>query len=257
MAPAERTPGVIGRPLIRVDETTSTMDLAAALARHGATHGTAVLAGHQATGRGRSGRIWSAPPGSSLLLSFIADTTRDRASLGLFSLLLGLAVAETVDEFLDERTSIKWPNDVLVDGRKIAGILVVNKVIPGRPGSCLIAGIGLNVNIRHPALPEGATSIEERSGAAQRLDDVLAVLFENLTATVNLFEGNDVAELRERLDRRLACRGEPVQIVDGARVLEGILCGIAPDGALILDGANGERVSVVAGDVTRGPRQAG
>jgi BirA family transcriptional regulator, biotin operon repressor / biotin---[acetyl-CoA-carboxylase] ligase len=247
----------IGRPLIRVAETTSTMDLAMQFALRGASSGTVVLAGHQTSGRGRSGRAWDAPPWSSLLLSIISHSARDPRSLGLLSLLLGVAVADTVHAMTGQAPSIKWPNDVLVNGRKIAGILVLNKALPGLNGPCLITGIGLNVNTSASDLPETGTSLAIETGHAPGLDDVLGILLANLSEIVDRFERDDTAQLMARVNHLLAYRGELVFVEDGARVLEGRIQGVDFLGALILETTAGETLRVVAGELTRGPRQVG
>lgn len=229
------------------------MELAGELARLGAPAGTAVLAGYQTSGRGRTGRSWSAPPGSSILMSFIASPTRSRDELGMLSLLFGLAVAETVEAFGVGPTSIKWPNDVLVGGRKISGILVSTREFPGVTQPSVVAGIGLNVNVEASDLPELATSMAIDSGPHD-LDAVLVELCDRLTSTLRLFDRGAEHQQRESLDARLAYRGELVTVEDGPRIATGRIQGLAGNGALILVSATGEEVHVVAGDVTRGPR---
>ncbi len=227
------------------------------LALRGAASGTAVLAGHQTSGRGRSGRSWDAPPWSSLLLSFITHSARDPQSLGALSLLLGVAVADTVKNITGQAPSIKWPNDVLVNGRKVAGVLVLNKAIAGLAGPCLITGIGLNVNTTASDLPETGTSLAIESGKEPSLDDVLGILLGNLSEIVNRFEQNKTAPLIARVNELLAFRGDIVFVEDGARVLEGRVQGVDSLGALILETAAGDTLRVVAGELTRGPRQLG
>ena len=250
------TEAIVGRPLIRIRETTSTMELAGELAQLSATAGTAVLAGHQTSGRGRTGHAWTAPPGSSILMSFIAYPTRPRAELGMLSLLFGLTVAETVETCGVGPAAIKWPNDVLVDGRKIAGILVATRESPGVKNLSVIAGIGLNVNIEASDLPELATSMTIESGP-QTMDAVFLELCDRLTTTLRQFDRGPEYELRDRLDSRLAYRGECVTVEDGPRKVSGRIQGLAGNGALILVSATGEEVHIVAGDVTRGPRPIG
>ncbi len=244
---------IVGRPLIRVDEVTSTMDLAVRLATSGATSGTTVLAGHQTAGRGRAGRRWETVPRSSILMSFVAHTQRPHNVLGALSLLLGLAVADTVDTFTGEMAMIKWPNDVLVEGRKIAGILVVTKASPGERTLCLICGIGLNVNDGPSRLPDTATSLAIASGKTHALDDVLSALLDNLTNTMNRFEARDTDESWRHVEARLAFRGEMVRVEDGHRTHQGILRGVSSAGLLELDLSSGEKVTLAAGDLTRGP----
>ena len=247
----------VGRPLIRVAETSSTMDLASSLAASGAPSGTAVLAGHQTEGRGRSGRTWNAEPWSSILLSFIVRTRHDLLAIGALSPLIGLAVAETVEECSNHPALVKWPNDVLVGERKIAGILIVTRSQPhaGATTPCLIAGIGLNVNLSRDHLPDTATSLAHETGQSQVPGDVLDVLFGKLSDTVTRFETGDTGNLWNRLESRIACQDEWVRIEDGPRVLQGYLRGIARDGSLRIDPGTGDEIQVVAGDLTRGPRR--
>lgn len=247
---------VVGRPLIRIRETASTMELAGELVRLGAPAGTTVLAGYQLSGRGRTGRSWSAAPGTSILMSFIARPARPRDELGGLSLLFGLAIAETVETFVAGPAAIKWPNDVLVNGRKIAGILVTTRMDPGSRKASVIVGIGLNVNIGVDDLPEFATSVMIESRSTD-LDAVFTVLCGHLTSTLRRFDRGDDEELRARLDARLAWRGELVKVEDGPRMVVGRIRGIAANGALILETGAGDVVHVVAGDLTRGPRPTG
>lgn len=244
---------IVGRPLIRVTGTGSTMDLARRLSALGASAGTAVLAGHQTAGRGRAGRTWATAPGSAILMSFVAQTRRQHQDLGALSLLLGLAVAETVDGFTGQEASIKWPNDVLVEGRKIAGLLVTSQALPDRDGLCLIVGIGLNVAGAAAQLPGTATSLAMCSASSPALDDVLPVLLGHLTGVMERFEQADTSGLWRRVEARLAFREELVRVADGPRTHEGILRGVSSAGLLELELLSGDLVGVASGDLTRGP----
>ena len=244
---------IVGRPLIRLTETGSTMDLASRLADAGATSGTTVLAGHQTAGRGRAGRVWTTAPDTSILMSFVAHTRRPRHELGALSLLLGLAVSQTVDHRTGATSAIKWPNDVLVGGRKIAGILVLSKALHHRDVLCLIAGIGLNVYDPSSQLPDTATSITTMAATPPSFDVVLSTLLRNLTVVVDRFETGDTGELWREIGDRLAYRGEMVRLEDGPRTCEGIMKGVSRAGLLELQLPSGEIISVAAGDLTRGP----
>ena len=125
----------LGRPRLHLRETTSTNDRARALAAAGAPHGTLVTAAAQTAGRGRQGRTWSAPPGRALLLSLVLRSP-DR--------MLPLAAAVAVADAAGPDAAIKWPNDVLLDGRKVAGILAEARPQDG----WAVLGIGLNVAVR-------------------------------------------------------------------------------------------------------------
>jgi BirA family transcriptional regulator, biotin operon repressor / biotin---[acetyl-CoA-carboxylase] ligase len=150
----------LGRPRLHLRETTSTNDRARALAVAGAPHGTLVTAGVQTAGRGRQGRTWTAPPGSSLLLSLVL-----REVDPLLSLRAGLAVADLAGA----AARVKWPNDVLLDGRKVAGILA-----EGRPQEgWAVLGIGVNAAVEPDELVAGAGTLGRARG---ELDAVLEEL---------------------------------------------------------------------------------
>ena len=150
----------LGRPRLHLRETPSTNDRARALAVAGAPHGTLVTAGVQTAGRGRQGRTWTAPPGSSLLLSLVL-----REVDPLLSLRAGLAVADLAGA----AARVKWPNDVLLDGRKVAGILA-----EGRPQEgWAVLGIGVNAAVEPDELVAGAGTLGRARG---ELDAVLEEL---------------------------------------------------------------------------------
>ena len=131
---------MIGRPRLHLRSTSSTNDRARELAAAGAPHGTLVTAGMQTAGRGRQGRTWTAPPGTALLASLVL-----RASDGLLPLRAGLAVADVAGD----EARVKWPNDVLVAGRKVAGILAEARPQEG----WTVLGIGVNAALKIDDLP--------------------------------------------------------------------------------------------------------
>ena len=245
---------MIGRPLVRLDTVTSTMDVARNLLNNGATPGTAVLAGFQSAGRGRSNRSWETPPWSAILCSFITASQRPPAELGVLSLLWGWAVAETVESFTDRPAQIKWPNDVLVDNRKICGILTTSTTRP--EGARQVTGIGVNVSSTANDLPPTAISIALVARTAPVLDDVQTVLLSNLNRALVLADDRSTDHLASLVQPRLAFLGEEVLVQDGDRTVSGTLSGLDPDGALRLALADCATVRIVAGNLTRGPRPA-
>ena len=153
--------GVLGGPLVHLGEIGSTNDYARELALAGAVHGTVVLAESQTAGRGRQGRSWIAPPGSALTLSALLRLDRDR--LALLPLAAAVATCEACEAVCEVEARIKWPNDVWLDGRKAAGILIEARPQEG----WAVVGIGLNVNTaqQFPAELEGiATSLRIACG---------------------------------------------------------------------------------------------
>jgi BirA family biotin operon repressor/biotin-[acetyl-CoA-carboxylase] ligase len=216
----------LGRPRFHLRETTSTNDRARELAARGAPHGAIVTAGVQTAGRGRQGRTWTAPPGTALLVSIVL-----RDAPGLLPLRAGLAVAD----LSGPPARVKWPNDVLVEGRKVAGLLA-----EGRPAEgWTVLGIGVNAALDVSALPP-----ELRAGAASLGRAPEAVLTELLGALETWIAAPEDAVV-DALRARDALLDRPVRWADG----EGIGAGIDADGALLVRRADGSTARLDAGEV--------
>jgi BirA family biotin operon repressor/biotin-[acetyl-CoA-carboxylase] ligase len=163
--------------------TTSTMDVATKLAAEGARHGVVVVADEQTAGRGRRGTTWQSPPGSGLYLSFIARHAG--SALSLITLAAGVAVRDGVAAATGLSVDVKWPNDLIVGPRKLAGILAEGIAI-GTPAQAVIIGVGINVQpaAYPPEISARAISIEAELGRAvdreQLLSSVLASLWDRL-----------------------------------------------------------------------------
>jgi BirA family transcriptional regulator, biotin operon repressor / biotin---[acetyl-CoA-carboxylase] ligase len=224
----------LGTPRLHLRRTDSTNQRARALAADGAPHGTLVTAAEQTAGRGRQGRTWSAPPGQSLLMSVVV-----RPPPRLLPLIAAVAVAEVAAERVDTgRATIKWPNDVLLDGRKLAGILV-----EGRPQEgWAVVGIGMNVAVHVGDLPE-----ELRETAAslalgnEEVESVLARLLEVLDDRLLDDEPATIAAWRERD----ALRDRKISWADG----EGTARGVDDAGRLVVELPDGARTALDAGEV--------
>jgi BirA family biotin operon repressor/biotin-[acetyl-CoA-carboxylase] ligase len=219
----------LGRPRLHLRETTSTNDRARALAAAGAPQGTLVTAASQTAGRGRQGRTWSAPPGRALLMSVVL---RDPGRM------LPLAAAVAVAETAGPDAAIKWPNDVLLDGRKVAGILAEARPQDG----WAVLGIGLNVAVRPTDLPEELRATAATLGLEPR--DVEGVL-ERLLGALERALALDTPALLDAWRTRDALRGRAVAWAGG----EGIAAGIDGDGRLVVEVAGGGRTALEAGEV--------
>jgi BirA family transcriptional regulator, biotin operon repressor / biotin---[acetyl-CoA-carboxylase] ligase len=219
---------MIGTPRVHLRLTDSTNERAKELAAAGAPHGTLVTADEQSAGRGRQGRAWTAPPRSSVLMSLV--TRR-------FSPTLPLAAAVAICDALPARCEIKWPNDVWLERRKLAGILV-----EGRPQEgWAVLGIGLNVTTESfpPELAEIATSLW-LAGIQTAVEPVLSDLLVSLDEWLEAPAEAVLAAWSERD----ALRGELVRWAGG----EGTAAGIDESGALIVD-TDGGRLTLDAGEV--------
>jgi BirA family transcriptional regulator, biotin operon repressor / biotin---[acetyl-CoA-carboxylase] ligase len=229
MASAGRTASLLGRPRLHLRATTSTNDRARELAQGGAPHGTLVTAGAQSAGRGRQGRTWSAPAGSALLLSLVL-----RDPPALLPLVAGVAVAEVAGA----DACVKWPNDVLVDGRKVAGILA-----EGRPqDGWAVLGIGINVAVRVEDLPPELHATAGTLGLTPAdVEPTLARLLDALQAALALGGGALLARYRERD----ALAGRDVAWSGG----RGRARGIDGEGRLVVELEGGGRTALSAGEV--------
>ena len=222
---------MIGTPRVHHRLTDSTNERAKALAEEGAVHGTLVTADEQETGRGRQGRVWSARPGSSVLMSLILRDLDERHEL------LPLAAAVAVCEAVPVDAAIKWPNDVWVERRKLAGILV-----EGRPQEgWAVLGMGVNVTTHEfpPDLDETATSLH-LAGVSATSESVLGDLLGSLSTWLSAPHDRVLAAWRSRD----ALKGERVRWAGG----EGIAGGIDDSGALQVQTGDGP-VTLEAGEV--------
>ncbi len=228
--------------LVDRDEVTSTNDIAIELAGDGAAAWSVVRARLQTGGRGRRGRMFASPPGNSYT-SFILRprvATRDVPQL---SLVTGVAVAEAIEGVAPESAPVrcKWPNDILINGAKVAGVLVETG------GDAVIAGIGINL-VSHPDLSEVATTDLANEGARSVDRDVLlGALCRRLKAWVSEWEESGFAGVRQAWLARAAGIGARV-VVNGDTAMQGRIAGLAHDGALIVE-SGGRHVRVVSGSM--------
>jgi BirA family biotin operon repressor/biotin-[acetyl-CoA-carboxylase] ligase len=241
-----------GWPRLHLDTVESTMPVLADLARSGARHGTVVTTDFQIAGTGREGRPWIAPPGSSLLMSVLFRTHRPAQEVPVVSLLIAGCVASTLDKFGIDST-IKWPNDVLVEGRKISGILLRSSPSP-RGGIDLVAGIGLNVRREAVTGIPAGTSLEREAGMQIPHGVILDALLSHLGEMATDFEAGPIEERLATIANRLAWSGEPVEVAVGSNLVRGTLEGVRSDGALRIVGSDGARQYVISGELQRGPK---
>ena len=230
---------MIGRPWLHLREVDSTNRRARALAAAGAPHGTLVTAEAQTEGRGRQGRAWVAPAGRALLLSVLVRGLDERHAV--LPLAAAVAVSRSCERAAGVSAQIKWPNDVWIDGRKVAGILV-----EGRPHEgWAVIGVGLNVLTREEEFPAdlrgAATSLAIAGGGsapsvATVRSELVAALADQLAA--------DAATTLAAWRQRDALLGSRVRWAGG----EGIARGVSDAGALVVEAAAG-RQELDAGEV--------
>ncbi|MBW3533845.1 MAG: biotin--[acetyl-CoA-carboxylase] ligase [Gemmatimonadetes bacterium] len=235
-----------GVPRLEVHpELPSTNDRARDLATSGAPPFTVVLADAQTAGRGRHGRPWHSPREGGLWMSVLVRSGEGAAARRLLPLLVGLAAARAVERTAPGvRVGLKWPNDLQVSGRKLAGVLC--EAAPG--GAMVVAGVGVNVR-RDAALPVDvratATSVEREAGAPADRVSLAGALLEELRRLLDTPVLRLEGDLAREVAERDVLRGRRVVLDDGR---SGTSAGIGPDGALILE-REGGRETVVAGSV--------
>ena len=219
-------------PLRVTERTGSTNDDARAAAQHGAEHGACFVTSAQTSGRGRGQNRWHSPPGENVYLSVLLRPQVGSAGMAALTLAVGVAVAALVDAFLIEpRAQIKWPNDVYVDGRKLAGVLVEATLQGDRP-PVIVVGIGLNVltEVFPAELASTATSLA--IAGAERLDpDLVAaeLIVATRRATRRFFDGG-LAGFIDELRRRDFLVGKEVAVDD----VHGMAGGIDGAGRLLV-----------------------
>lgn len=211
------------------ESTASTMDDAAAAAARGAADGYVVLADQQTRGRGAHGREWISPPGSDLYFSVVARPAIEAAATALVTLATGLGVRDAVASLVPSRSVlVKWPNDVWLEGKKCAGVLVESRTVGTRIDSVII-GVGLNVNRMEwpPALAATSLRVQREGQTPFDRAEVLATLLCRIEQWVTRLAHDGPASVVNALRPALALVGERVRWEDG----EGVFDGIDPDGA--------------------------
>lgn len=239
------TPGLPGFfHLTALDVAASTNDVALARAAEGAPEGTLITAVHQTAGRGRRGRTWISPEGN-LYLSMILSPGVDAA--GAVGFAASLAAATAVAHYAPDRdVAVKWPNDVLLDGAKVAGLLI--EAVPGRAG-VVVLGIGINVAHHPTETPYPATSLGAAGDAVPTVEALRDAFCGAFLDIYDALRRDGFAPLRAAWLARASGVGGPITVnLEGARY-DGTFAGLDEAGALVLDqGAMGMR-KITAGDV--------
>ncbi|HUY38397.1 MAG TPA: biotin--[acetyl-CoA-carboxylase] ligase, partial [Candidatus Binataceae bacterium] len=246
-------PGRIGWRIHYFEELDSTQTTARELANEGSAQGTVVIAERQTAGRGRMGRTWHSPAGANLYATFILRPAMPIAEVPRLSLVAGVAAAEALAREAPGLVALKWPNDVWLRGRKVGGIIAEAMTDLHGALEAVLLGIGLNLNLAPEDIPaelrDKATSLRAVLG---RPCDRIAIA-ESLCSFLDYRYMEVVAQgfgaVRPVWEGFSALTGKRVTVVDGERREAGIVRGIDPDGALILD-TGAELRRILAGDVS-------
>lgn len=242
----------MGKKLVYLNETDSTNIQARKLAEAGAPSGTLVVAESQNAGKGRRGRSWSSPPGSSIYMSVLLRPDISPQCASAVTLLAGMATARGIREKTGLPVQIKWPNDLVIDGRKICGILTEMSAEMEQI-HYIVTGIGINVNQQEfpEEISRTATSLYLTSGKAFRRSEIIA-------CTIHWFEryyekfasACDLSALKEEYESMLANMDREVAVLDPAGEYRGICRGIDKDGELLVECRDGSIRRVLSGEVS-------
>lgn len=245
----DRLGAILGRPLSVVALTGSTSDDAKAAAAAGAPHGSTFIADAQTAGRGRGGHIWYSPEGESLYLSIVLRPRVDAQAVAPIALVVGVAVAIAIERRLGAslpvQVGIKWPNDLIVSGKKLGGVLVEGR-LRGAEVASIVAGIGVNVRTESfPAdIAHRATSLRAIGCADLRRAALAASIIDEIGRAIPLFELRGLEPFLGELSRRDALRDQRVDV--GGVIGSGE--GIDAAGHLLLRGDDGELHRVTSGE---------
>lgn len=215
-------------------------------ARAGAPAGLVAVADHQTAGRGRLGRTWESTPGAALLVSVLLRPDLPPERLGVLTMAAGLALGDAVEAVADVRAGLKWPNDLVVGERKLAGLLAEAQVHAGRVDA-VVLGAGCNVGAAAvpSALAGVATSCDVEAGRPVDRDLLLERYLAGLAARLG-----DLVSVPDAYRRRSATLGRPVRVEVGTgRTVEGEAVAVSASGALVVRDAEGADVTLHAGDV--------
>lgn len=241
-----------GCGVIYLPETDSTNTRAKRLGDEGASHGTLVIAEQQTGGKGRRGRRWESPAGSSIYMSILLRPEIQPNQAPMLTLVMAQSVAEAIREVTNQEALIKWPNDIVVNGKKVCGILTemsteiqwINHVV---------IGVGINVNIESfpEELEETATSLYLESGKRQRRAPLIAEVMKQFERYYNQFiQTGDLSGMQEDYNRLLVNRDREVRVLEPGHEYNGRAAGINETGELLIRTGDGQIRKVYAGEVS-------
>jgi BirA family biotin operon repressor/biotin-[acetyl-CoA-carboxylase] ligase len=238
---------LIGRKLFCYPSLTSTMDEAERLAKEGTPEGTVVIAEEQTAGRGRLGREWLSPKGN-IALSIVLYPSLEQ--LTALNMIASLAVAHSIEKVAGLKAEVKWPNDVLINGRKVSGILV-ESALRGKVVDWAVVGIGVNIDLPSTSSPGAAieaTSLSQEVGQKGSPQEVLKTLLSEIERLYLAWQNGE--PVYEEWREKLSTIGKEVRVRWGDEVVEGYAESVDERGQLILRRRDGSIIEIPAGEVT-------
>ena len=242
----------LGQTVYYSREVDSTNTWAKRLAEEGAPNGTLTTAETQTAGKGRRGRVWKSPEGTSVSMSILLYPDLEPAKAPMLTIVMGLAVVQGVQRALGVDTKIKWPNDAVLNGKKLCGILTEMSAQIDYINYVVI-GTGINVNqMEFPEeIAEIATSLAIETGHPVNRAKVVAAVLEAFEEDYEKFlEAGDLLGLKEAYEAVLANKDQPVRVLDPKEPFEGVALGITPTGELRVQKEDGTITEVHSGEVS-------
>jgi BirA family biotin operon repressor/biotin-[acetyl-CoA-carboxylase] ligase len=243
----------IGQQIIRLGTVDSTNTYAMELAEKGAAHGTVVIAGNQTMGKGRMGRTWVSPPGGNVYMSVILRPRVKLQNATLLTIMSGIACCLAIRDVAGLPTEIKWPNDIVISGRKLGGILTELKS-KGDKISFAIIGIGINVNVPLSGFPADvrgiATSIGNETTKEHPVDALIDGLLKELDLWTAILDEKGSGPVLDEWRRLTTMLGRTVNVTLGGEILTGVAQDVDEQGMLILQLPSGLSRKINAGDLT-------
>ena len=239
------------RPVVYEEEQASTNQTAKMLAEQGASHGTLVVAERQVSGRGRRGRPWHSPKGSGIWMSILLRPQIHPMSASMLTLVAAMAVYDAISSRV-EGCAIKWPNDIVIDGRKVCGILTEMSTQIDYINHVTI-GVGINVNLTEfpEEIRETATSLRLECGHVVKRAPLIAAVMKRFEQNYTVFlEHGDLSGLKERYSELLVNKDREVRILGAKEQYNAYALGINQTGELIVRKEDGTEEAVYAGEVS-------
>jgi BirA family biotin operon repressor/biotin-[acetyl-CoA-carboxylase] ligase len=243
----------IGQKVIRLDTVDSTNDYLMELASRGASHGTVVIADAQHKGKGRLDRKWFSPPGKNIYMSILLRPSLRPEDFSLLTVMSTAACVLAINKLTGIEAWIKWPNDIVVSGRKLGGILLESRLRSGGIAHAVV-GIGINVNSRQEDFPEDlrdiATSVFHEIGRNTKRTILIEAILNNIDSELMLLMEKGPSLLLEKYKRMSAILGKRVVVDESKSSFEGIALDIDERGHLLVKTDTGRVKTISAGDVT-------
>lgn len=244
----------IARNIIYLETTGSSNDDCALLGRQGAPHGSLVIAEKQEKGKGRRGRTWVSPPFKNIFMSLLVRPNVDPANVSMLTLVFAISVCEGIKDVTGVSPSIKWPNDAVINGHKIVGILTELHMKAENPGQidCVVIGTGINVNQESfdDAIRATAGSLFTETGRSVDRNKVIAAVMNHFEEDYDLYLQKENLELlKDKYESMLINLGREVRVIDPKGDFTGVSRGITDTGELIVETASGIR-AINSGEVS-------